>query len=47
MPKEYKPVTRDISASLATLRADAPEMMKGFSDLAAAAPRGGVACRSR
>ena len=42
MPKEYKQITRDISASLAKLRAEAPEVMKGFSDLAAAATRDGV-----
>ena len=42
MPKDYKQITRDISGSLAKLRAEAPEMMKGFSDLAAAATKDGV-----
>ena len=42
MPKDYKQITRDISGSLAKLRAEAPEMMKGFSDLAAAATIDGV-----
>ncbi len=42
MPKEYKQITRDISASLAKLRAEAPEVMKGFSDLALAATKDGV-----
>lgn len=42
MTKEFKQITRDISASLAKLRAEAPEVMKGFSELAAAATRDGV-----
>lgn len=42
MPKEYKQITRDISASLAKLKAEAPDLMKGFSDLAAAASKSGV-----
>jgi AhpD family alkylhydroperoxidase len=42
MPKDYKQITRDISASLAKLRAEAPEVMKGFSDLASAATKDGV-----
>ena len=42
MPKDYKQITKDISGSLAKLRAEAPEMMKGFSDLAAAATKGGA-----
>lgn len=42
MPKEYKQITRDISASLAKLRAEAPEVMKGFSELASAATRDGA-----
>lgn len=42
MSKEYKQITRDISASLAKLRAEAPEVMKGFSELAAAATKDGV-----
>ena len=42
MPKDYKQITKDISGSLVKLRAEAPEMMKGFSDLAAAATKDGV-----
>ncbi|WP_114638228.1 carboxymuconolactone decarboxylase family protein [Polynucleobacter necessarius] len=42
MPKDYKQITKDISTSLAKLRAEAPEMMKGFGDLAAAATKDGV-----
>jgi AhpD family alkylhydroperoxidase len=42
MSKEYKQITRDISASLAKLRTEAPEVMKGFSELASAATKDGV-----
>jgi len=42
MSKDYKQITKDISGSLAKLRAEAPEMMKGFSDLAAAATKDGA-----
>ena len=42
MPKEYKQITKDISASLANLKAEAPDLMKGFGDLAAAATKDGV-----
>jgi len=42
MPRDYKQITKDISGSLAKLRAEAPEMMKGFSDLAAAATKDGA-----
>jgi AhpD family alkylhydroperoxidase len=42
VPKDYKQITRDISASLAKLRAEAPDVMKGFGDLAAAATKDGV-----
>ena len=42
MPKDYKQITRDISSSLAKLRAEAPDVMKGFNDLAAAATKDGV-----
>lgn len=42
MPKEYKQITKDISSSLAQLRAEAPDLMKGFGDLAAAATKDGV-----
>lgn len=39
MTKDYKQITRDISGSLAKLRAEAPELMKGFGDLASAATK--------
>jgi AhpD family alkylhydroperoxidase len=42
MPKDYKQITKDISSSLAKLRIEAPEVMKGFGDLAAAATKDGV-----
>ncbi len=42
MPKEYKQITRDLSAALAKLRAEAPDVMKGFSELASAATKDGV-----
>ncbi len=42
MAKEYKQITRDLSTALAKLRIDAPEVMRGFSELAAAATRDGV-----
>jgi AhpD family alkylhydroperoxidase len=42
MSKIYKEITKDISSSLAKLRAEAPELMKGFGDLASAATRDGV-----
>jgi AhpD family alkylhydroperoxidase len=42
MSKDYKQITRDISSSLAKLRVEVPEMMKGFSDLASAATKDGV-----
>jgi AhpD family alkylhydroperoxidase len=42
MSKEYKRITKDISSSLAQLRTEAPELMKGFGDLAAAATKDGV-----
>lgn len=42
MTKVYKDITRDISASIAKLRVDAPEVMKGFSELASAATKDGV-----
>ena len=42
MSKDYKQITRDISSSLTKLRSEAPEMMKGFSDLASAATKDGV-----
>ena len=42
MLKDYKQITTDISASLTKLRAEAPDMMKGFGDLAAAATKDGI-----
>ncbi len=42
MPKNYRQITRDISASLAKLRSDAPEVMRGFSELASAATQAGT-----
>jgi AhpD family alkylhydroperoxidase len=42
MSKDYKQITKDISASLAKLRTEAPDMMKGFGDLASAATKDGV-----
>ncbi len=42
MTKEYKQITKSISSSLAKLRAEAPDLMKGFGDLAAAATKKGV-----
>ncbi|MBS0641755.1 MAG: carboxymuconolactone decarboxylase family protein [Acetobacteraceae bacterium] len=38
----YRDVTQSVSKNLATLRADIPEVMKGFSELAAAATRDGA-----
>ena len=38
----YRELTRRISASLAKLRADTPDLMKGFSALAQAATRDGA-----
>lgn len=45
MTKNYRDITRSVSASLAQLRADEPEVMKDFSALAEAALRDGVLCR--
>jgi AhpD family alkylhydroperoxidase len=42
MSKNYQEITRDISASLAKLRTEAPQVMKGFSELAKAATADGV-----
>jgi len=42
MSKVYKEITKDISKSLAKLRAEAPEVMKGFGDLATAATKDGA-----
>ncbi len=38
----YLALTKDISKNLATLRADLPEVMKGFSELARAATQNGA-----
>jgi AhpD family alkylhydroperoxidase len=38
----YRDLTKVVSGNLATLRKDLPDVMKGFSDLAAAATREGV-----
>ena len=38
----YRALTQQVSAGLATLRRGQPELMKGFSDLAAAATRDGA-----
>ncbi|CAG4883120.1 Alkyl hydroperoxide reductase AhpD [Georgfuchsia toluolica] len=41
-PVNYRDLTRSISKNLGTLRKDVPDVMKGFSELAAAATRDGV-----
>lgn len=41
-PVNYRELTRGVSRSLASLRKDAPDLMKGFSDMSAAATRDGV-----
>ncbi len=38
----YRDLTADVSRNLATLRADLPEVMKGFNDLARAATQDGA-----
>src|SRR5271165_2157136 len=45
MTKSYRQITRSVSTSLAKLRADQPELMQGFSALAAAATRDGALSR--
>ena len=42
MAKVYKEITKDISKSLAKLRAEAPDLMKGFGDMATAATKDGA-----
>lgn len=42
MPKQYKEITKDISASIAKLRKDIPDVMSGFSSLAQAAGKDGA-----
>jgi AhpD family alkylhydroperoxidase len=39
---DYQALTRAVSGNLGTLRNDLPDVMKGFSDLAAAASRDGA-----
>ena len=39
---EYKSHIKDISAGLATMRADQPDLMKAFNEMAAAATRDGA-----
>ena len=40
--KSYTELTQTVSSNLATLRADVPEVMKGFNDLARAATKNGA-----
>lgn len=42
MTKNYRDITQSVSASLAKLRGDVPEVMKGFSALAQAASKPGA-----
>ena len=42
MTKSYRQITRSVGASLAKLRADEPDLMKGFAALAEAATRDGA-----
>lgn len=42
MSKQYKEITRDISASIAKLRKEIPDVMSGFSALAQSASKEGV-----
>lgn len=42
MPKQYREITAEVSASLARLRADIPDTLRGFSALAQAAGRDGA-----
>ena len=41
-PVNYRELTRSVSRNLATLRRDTPDVMKAFSEMAAAATRDGV-----
>ena len=45
MTKAYREITRSVSASVARLRADSPEILKGFDALAVAATRDGALTR--
>ena len=42
MSKSYREITRSVSSSLAKLRADTPDLLKGFNALADAAMRDGA-----
>ena len=42
MSKNYREITRRVSGNLAKLRADIPDVMKGFGSLAQAATRDGA-----
>ena len=42
MTKSYRQITRSVGASLAKLRKDEPDLMKGFAALAEAATRDGA-----
>lgn len=42
MNKDYRDITKRVSASLATLRSDMPELMKAFGALSQASTRDGV-----
>lgn len=42
MSKNYREITRRVSANLAKLRADVPDITKGFSAMAQAATRDGA-----
>lgn len=42
MPKQYKEITHDISASIAKLRKEIPDVMSGFSAMAQAAGKEGA-----
>ncbi len=42
MTKDYRDITRSISAGIATLRGDTPDLTKAFSALAEAASRDGA-----
>jgi AhpD family alkylhydroperoxidase len=45
MTKVYREITRAVSTSLAKLRVDTPDLMKGFNALADAATRDGALTR--
>ena len=45
MTKAYREITRSVSTSLMKLRADTPDIVKGFSALAEAATRDGALTR--